>query len=172
MQFSFYKADATYCDFLRKTDPCVPYTMNEKENRPFVGIIFQIKNINYYAPLTSPKPKHIKMKNQVDFLKINNGIWGAINFNNMIPIHISSLKKIDINIRPLDTKKDRDYKNLLMNQLSWCNSNKNVIINTASHLYKLVVNNEAWKSLLKRCCNFTSDEYQYRNFCMQNNLQI
>lgn len=67
MKFSFYCADDEYCDFLRKSDPCVPYTMDKKRNRPFVGIVFSINGYKYYAPLTSPKPKHLAMKNQIDF---------------------------------------------------------------------------------------------------------
>ncbi len=69
MKFSFYCADDEYCDFLRKSDPCVPYTMDKKGNWPFVGIVFSINGYKYYAPLTSPKPKHLAMKNQIDFLK-------------------------------------------------------------------------------------------------------
>ncbi|GHS99449.1 hypothetical protein AGMMS50276_23090 [Synergistales bacterium] len=71
MNLSFYRADAEYCDFLRTTDPRVPYTMESKGTRPFVGVLLNIGDIRYYAPLTSPKPKHAKMKNQLDFLKIN-----------------------------------------------------------------------------------------------------
>ena len=100
MKFSFYRADALYCDYLRKSDPCVPYTMDQKEARPFIGIVLTLNDYDYYAPLTSPKPKHLHMKNQVDFLKINGGVWGAINFNNMIPIHSDQLEHIDIRILP------------------------------------------------------------------------
>lgn len=104
MKFSFYRADALYCDYLRKSDPCVPYTMDQKEARPFIGIVLTLNDYDYYAPLTSPKPKHLHMKNQVDFLKINGGVWGAINFNNMIPIHSDQLEHIDIRILPTDDK--------------------------------------------------------------------
>jgi len=81
VSFSFYMADSDYCDYLRKKDPCVPYTMEHKSVRPFVGIVFLVGAFQYYAPLASPKPKHLQMKNQIDFLKINRGVWGAINFN-------------------------------------------------------------------------------------------
>ena len=82
MSFSFYCVEPSYCDYLREYDPKVPYTMDKKSTRPFIGIVLNINGFDYFAPLTSPKPKHLKMKNQIDFLKINNGIWGAINFNN------------------------------------------------------------------------------------------
>ena len=77
MSFSFYMVDAAYCDYLRKSDPCVPYTMERKSIRPFVGIVFSVHNVRYYAPLTSPKSKHLHMKNQIDFLKIKGGEWGG-----------------------------------------------------------------------------------------------
>ena len=93
MNFSFHRVDAAYCDYLRQSDLCVPYTMEYKSIRPFVGIVFSVHNVHYYAPLTSPKPKHLHMKNQVDFLKINGGKWEAINFNNMIPVHPNNLQK-------------------------------------------------------------------------------
>lgn len=98
MSFFFYMVDSGYCDYLRKTDPCVPYTMDQKSIRPFVGIVFSLGRFQYYAPLTSPKPKHLHMKNQIDFLKINHGEWGAINFNNMIPVHTNSLTKVNLNL--------------------------------------------------------------------------
>lgn len=80
------RVNTNYCDYLRKFDPRVAYNMNEKEIRPFVGILFKIEDCEYFAPLSSPKPKHKKMKNTIDFLKIKNGELGAVNFNNMIPV--------------------------------------------------------------------------------------
>ena len=119
MNFSFYMVDTRYCDYLRQFDPCVPYTMDQKAIRPFVGIVFSLNGFQYYAPLTSPKPKHLQMKNQVDFLKINRGEWGAVNFNNMIPVPPERLTKVQMKILETDSAQDVAYKNLLSNQLSW-----------------------------------------------------
>lgn len=60
--------------------------MQEKELRSFIGIVFEINNCEYFASLSSPKEKHLKMHNTLDFVKIDNGKFGAINFNNMMPI--------------------------------------------------------------------------------------
>lgn len=158
MGFSFYMVDADYCDYLRKSDPCVPYTMEQKATRPFVGIVFSVNNVHYYAPLTSPKPKHLRMKNQVDFLKIKGGEWGAINFNNMIPVHPDSLIKVEMKILETDSQADRAYKNLLSNQLSWCNSHRETILKQAEKLYRLIIDGKAWDILVRRCCNFSLDE--------------
>ena len=110
MAFSFYTVRPEYCDFLRQKDPCVPYTMDAKSIRPFIGILFTVNGFHYYAPLTSPKPKHIHMKNQVDFMKIRNGELGAINnFNNMIPVPISCLSRVEIRRKEGDCAQDIAY---------------------------------------------------------------
>ena len=44
-----------------------------KVNRPFIGIVFKINNKEYFAPLSSPKEKHKKMKTNIDFFKIDKG---------------------------------------------------------------------------------------------------
>lgn len=174
MNFSFYRADADYCDFLRKSDPCVPYTMDRKNSRPFVGIVLSINSYRYYAPLTSPKPKHLTMKNQVDFLKINGGAWGAINLNNMIPIHPDSLQSIAMKILPTDDKATADYKNLLSNQLSWCNATRNAtfITEKAKKLYFMITGKTAWPQLAERCCDFSVDEAQYLIYCNMHGMSI
>lgn len=61
--FKIVKIDYKYCDYLRMFDSKVPYNAGSKELRPFVGILFMIDDMEYFAPLSSPKPKHkiIKM---------------------------------------------------------------------------------------------------------------
>ena len=122
------KVDSTYCDYLRKFDNKVVYNKNKKELRPFIGILFRIDDLEYFAPLTSPKPKHKKMKNKLDFLKIKNGELGAVNFNNMIPVDSSNYSLIDLNNKNVDIEKLK-YQKLLKEQLDWLNSNYNQLKN-------------------------------------------
>ena len=89
MSFKFYTISGKYYSYLKAFDNRIPNTENEKSNRPFIGIVLDINNYKYYAPLTSPKKKHLKMKNQIDFLKINNGLWGSNKFQQ----HDSSVEK-------------------------------------------------------------------------------
>ncbi|MBR3324896.1 MAG: type III toxin-antitoxin system ToxN/AbiQ family toxin [Clostridia bacterium] len=81
MKLKIVRVDSEYCDYLRKFDNKVSYNKDGKELRPFIGILFNIENIEYFAQLSSPKQKHVKMKNMVDFLKIKNGELEAVNFN-------------------------------------------------------------------------------------------
>lgn len=161
--------DPDYCDHLRKTDPCIPFTMDTKMTRPFVGIVFKVNNFHYYAPLTSPKQKHLHMKNQIDFLKINGGEWGAVNFNNMIPVPESCLTKVEMRLLDNDTKADADYKRLLSNQLSWCNSHKDNIIRQAEKLYKTITIGKPYGNLAARCCNFSLAEKQCLSYTISSN---
>ena len=172
MNLKLYHVDAGYCEFLRQSDPCVPYIQNEKSTRPFVGILLTVSGFDYFAPLTSPKPKHKRMKNQVDFIKINGGEWGAINLNNMIPIHPSCLVAVDMKILKKDDKSEVAYKNLLANQLSWCNSNKAAILAKAAKLYRMIVGMNAYPELVKRCCVFVVCETQCRAYCVLHGLEM
>ncbi len=139
--------------------------MDKKANRPFVGILLQIQDMSYYAPLSSPKPKHLQIKKQVDLVKIDDGKYGVINLNNMIPIHQNSITAVDVMIYPTDTYVDVQYKTLLANQLTWCNANKDSILSKAQTVYKIITGNKAWETLAKRCCNFAQDENLLRQYC-------
>ena len=56
----------------------------------------------------------------MDFLKIDGGVLGAINFNNMIPVKADLFTEKDI-----EAETDENYKNLLKKQLTWCNTTTN-----------------------------------------------
>jgi len=151
-----YNVVPEYCDYLRRYDRKVPYNAGNKEKRPFIGIVLKINNHNYYAPLTSPKEKHRKMKNSPDFHKINGGIWGAINFNNMIPIQQDNLTLAEMDIKKNDTDEMIAYKNLMKNQWLWCNENIDVITKKAEKLHALVCDKEKRENpVIQRCCNYS-----------------
>ena len=116
------KLNSKYCDYLRQYDEKVPYNYKNKELRPFVGVLFSIGKIMYFAPLSSPKPKHLKLKSKLDFLKIDNGKLGAINFNNMLPVTKNNIIKLDLDKECL-TKSEEKYSKLLKEQIYWLNRN-------------------------------------------------
>lgn len=171
-RLKFVLVDSSYCDFLRKSDPCVPYTMDKKLNRPFVGVLLQMGSMSYYAPLSSPKPKHLTMKNQIDMIKVNGGQYGVINLNNMIPVHINLITMVDTVVSLDDSPSEVKYKALLSNQLTWCNANKDAIISKAQKLYSIIISNSGWDSLLKRCCDFSGNEFKLRQYCGEKGWEI
>lgn len=144
-----------YINFLRKYDDKVLF--NKNETRPYIGVLFNIGEIKYFAPLSSPKNKFLHMKNYIDFIKIDNGRLGAINLNNMIPVVKDAILDFKIN-----EVCDKEYKNLLYNQLSYINSNSNLIIKNATNLYNKVNN---FNSRVKdRCINFKLLEEKIKEY--------
>lgn len=147
--------DPLYCEFLRKYEKRVSYNSNQKKTRPFVGILFTIDFYDFFAPLSSPKKKHLKMKNKIDFYKIDGGKLGAVNFNNMIPVSKDNYKIVDLNKNKNSlTKEDQKYQELLKDQLAWLNKNQQQIRKKASKLYYLYRNNRLSPNIRSRCCNF------------------
>lgn len=151
-----YNIDNNYLNYLRTYDNRV--IKNHGIDRPYVGIILKVtirgKIIKYFAPLSSPKRKHLKMKNTIDFIKIDNGKYGAINLNNMIPLASHHATLIDINkVNP------PTYKNLLTNQITWIRANQNTIISKAKNLHNKMIQDDSKLSTFEinvksRCCDF------------------
>ena len=112
-----------------------------------------ISNVPFYVKKGCEPYKH-----QIDFMKIKEGEWGAINFNNMIPVHESCLHKVEMKILSSDSIAEIAYKNLLSNQLSWCDSHSALILKQAAKLYAVITEGRAWGRLAARCCDFALDE--------------
>ena len=147
------RLDTKYCDYLRKFDNKVPYNYKEKELRPFVGVLFKVNYLMYFAPLSSPKPKHLKLKSKLDFLKIDNGKLGAINFNNMLPVTENNIIILDLDKECL-TKSEEKYTKLLKEQIYWLNRNDEKLYSRSKKLYDKYVDGTLDANIAKRCCNF------------------
>jgi len=151
--FKIVKVDYKYCDYLRQFDNKVSYNAGSKEMRPFIGILFVVNGCEYFAPLSSPKAKHIHMKNNVDIVKIDNGRYGVVNFNNMIPVTASNYELFDLNAIPRDTY-ELKWQNLLKSQLLWLNKNIKDVKGKAFKLYEMYKNGRLDERIKSRCCNF------------------
>ena len=109
----------------------------------------------YFAPLSSPKPKHLKLKSKIDFLKINNGKLGAINFNNMLPVKKNNIQKINLYKKGLSVS-EMKYINLLKEQIYLLNRNKKIIYKKANDLYFKYINNKLSNNIAKKLINCKS----------------
>ena len=160
-KLNFYKINEKYVKYMSQFDNRISKNYEEKARRPFIGIVLNVDGILYFAPFTSPKPKHLKMKNTIDFLKIDEGRLGAINFNNMIPIPIEQCMKIDVQNEP-----DEAYKILLYKQINWCNEGEHtvLILNKARTLYTKVINKKLPQRINDRCCDFKMLEEKSKGY--------
>ncbi len=139
--------------FLRTFDSRVPYNADAKKLRPFIGILFRVHDIDYFAPLSSPKTKHRRMNDTIDFMKIDHGELGAINFNNMIPVTPANYQEIPLNEVPDDMGEYFRYA-LLKNQLRWLNKHKDEIYKKSRLLYEQYKKDKLPFHVKTRCCNY------------------
>lgn len=141
---------------------------SRKSLRPFLGIVVLINGRKYCIPLSSPKNKY-KVKSQPDFIKIvdnrqkdKNGVpklLGVLNINNMIPVTEKVLQRINLNIRKTDSVELRQRKGLLVDEISWCRKNADLIVRKTQRIYDLVTQTPDEKPrIVKRCCDFTKLE--------------
>ena len=139
--------ESKYISYLQKFDSKVMY--NKGQTRPYIGILFEVNGLKYFAPLSHPKEKFKNMRNSETFMKIKNGEYGAINFNNMIPArenctHILNTSNI----------LDKKYKLIVLNQLAFFDKNYKQIIAKAEKLYRLSSENKLRQSVKQICCDF------------------
>lgn len=152
-ELKLYTLSQKYFNYIKQFDKRVPSVAAGKDKRPFIGVVLEINGCNYFAPLTSPKIKHLHMHNAEDFLKIENGRLGAINLNNMIPVPMQEVRKVEMNRELTDSEDTKKYKTLLENQRRWCNNHKKQIINKATNL-RNVIDKPEKRHLRERCCDF------------------
>lgn len=119
--FNLYKVDMKYIRNLHNIDDKVLSVSPQmgKDNRVFVGIVIICGIHKYCIPLSSPKEKHKKMKNSMDFSKIeiNGELLGVLNFNLMIPIEEEQLQIVDTSIFKRDWANIKYYKRLCVQEL-------------------------------------------------------
>lgn len=136
-----------YINYLRKYDEKVPF--NKSQTRPFIGVVYTLNGSNYFAPLSSPKPKHLKMSNHaIDIWKIDSGKLGIVNINNMLPSPYEALTEV------IPTIKDRKYKKLLENQISSINADRDILLKKIERFQNKYRHNQLDLCVKERCCNF------------------
>lgn len=153
-RLKLYYINEDYINYLRKFDSRVAY--NKNESRPYIGIVYQYHGIFYFAPLSSPKTKHLKMnKHMVDIWKIEDGKLGIVNFNNMIPCDMNVL------IEAIPRIKDLKYKKLLENQISSINANRDKLLHKIELFRRKYDHRQLQENIMKRCCDFILLEEKY-----------
>ena len=162
--FKLCYIDEEYIEFLRRFDKIVP--MNKNRTRPYVGVVYTYNNINYFAPLSSPKEKHLNMNyKQLDIYKIDDGRLGIININNMLPTPIDCLTEV------IPTVKEEKYKKLLENQLTFINKpdNAKVLLKKIEYFQRQYRKGHLPEKIIERTCNFTLLEEKYEEWIKDKN---
>lgn len=104
-----------YLKFLRENyDSRIPYSDYGRDKyKPFFGELFELGEISYISQITSPKERHFRLKNSMDFYKIydpqySTRLIGVINLNYMFPVKTSALSDLEYH----DIGRYRTFKDL------------------------------------------------------------
>ncbi len=158
-----YRIREDYIRFLHSIDNRVQ--LNKGERRPYVGIVLTVGSYDYFVPLESPKPNHVNIRSGGPVLKLDEGKLGIMGFNNMIPVKKYQLVDFDILQEP-----DVKYRELLFNQLNYCEKNKNLIFARADTTYRKAVKGNS-PFYQKVCCNFKKLEDACNRFKVKKTKQ-
>ena len=168
IKVKFYTIDIDYIKYLYSYDSEVYLNKqrHDYENKPYVGIIIYNNSIPYFVPLTSAKPKHLKLKNngadylviyeninktevhKLDIIKdIGNGeikkLLSVIDLKKAIPVANNCYHEIDIR-----NHKDRD---LLAKEYEFCKRKKKTIFDKTIS----IINYQKKTNIIKFAyCNF------------------
>ena len=150
MNIMLYEVSPQYINYLQ---PYAPHLFHNKKpgqhnNRKYIGIVLEVNGFKYFAPMSSYKPKHDKMSESLDFIKL--GKYSVINLNNMFPIPDGLYTYIDIS-----KERDPRYKSLLLAEYRIIRVRQNLIRKNAAALYKHKLEKGESTSLSKRCNNFS-----------------
>ena len=80
-------------------------------------------------------------------------LLGVLNYNLLIPVTEHQLIKLNLKSSPNDSPQDRFYKQLCIDELTWCQKNSEIIINKANCLYHLCTSESNYKGK-NRCLDF------------------
>lgn len=156
-RLKLYYISENYIKYLQQFDYRVPANKNTK--RPYIGIVYQYNGFNYFAPLSSPKEKHLKMdKKAIDIWKIDNGNLGIVNFNNMVPCSLNVLSEV------LPTISDKKYRKLLENQIECINRDRDNMLNKIIRFHNKYNTNTLKENVKNRCCDFRLLESKCKDY--------
>lgn len=159
MAIKLYEVNPEYIDYLV---PYAPHLFHNKKpgqlnERKYIGIILVVNGMKYFAPLSSYKIKHDKMKNSLDFIKIGN--YAVVNINNMFPVPDGEYTYVNI-----AEVKNAQYKKLLMTEYRIIKKLQDKIKKNASELYKHKNEKGISTPLAKRCNDFLLLEEKCRQY--------
>jgi len=173
----WYVADKDYVNHLHSIDKKVEKIDYKDSFKPYFGVVMDIGGHNYYLPISSPKHKHKRMKNNKDFLKVidhsdtstgDGKLIAVLNINNMIPIPDEYITRLDYNdvdkykVFANDSLKEI-YVDLLRKELEIIKSMSDKIESNATSLYEHYKAYPTSK-LSSRCCNFIELEKSKDNY--------
>ncbi len=144
-----YEIDSVYIKYLTTFEEHLfrNKKITQDFSRKYVGIILEINGFKYFAPLSSFKPKHKRLCETVDFIKI--GIYAVLNLNNMFPAPMNLCKNVSI-----ENIQNEHYRNLIRAEYRIIKQKTELITENAKSVYEHKMINDGKSKLSQRCNDF------------------
>ena len=144
-----YDVDWDYVKYLSQAYPHLYRIKKEDQanSRKYVGIVLEINDMNYFAPLSSYKEKHSRLKDNLDLIKIKK--YAVINLNYMFPVPDNCCHMVDFS-----KEKNPHYRDLLRAEYRYIKMIREKIWKNAKTLYNHKLKNKESTPLAKRCYDF------------------
>ena len=158
-ELEIYEIDSSYIEYLSNFEEHLfkNKKITQDFSRKYIGIILEINDFKYFAPLSSFKPKHRRLCETVDFIKV--GIYAVINLNNMFPAPLNLCKSVKI-----ENIKNEHYKNLVRSEYRIIKQKTEQIINNAKNVYNHKMINDGKSKLSQRCNDFKNLEVKCKEY--------
>lgn len=165
----WYSIEESYITYLREVENRVPFIdYGSDKFKPFFGNLFEIGDLVYVTQVSSPKGRHYKMTENIDFYKLYRGkkMLSVVNLNYMFPVPKEFLKEVNYgeldNLLVFDNKESKSfYIGLLKSELKEI---KNKKINLrAEELYAFRYVHPEDK-VSKRCFDFKALEIKANEY--------
>ena len=155
----FFEIDKEYIDYMCQFDNILFHNKqaHQKNERKYIGILFEVENLDYFVPLSSFKPKHAGMRESVDFIKL--GEYAVVNLGSMVPVVKHCCHYIDFS-EVADTK----YRSLLVAEYIEIKNRKDTILKNAKIVYSHKLHNGNDTQLARRCADFKLLEEKAREY--------
>lgn len=147
-----YSVSDEYIDFLFDDPKLTRFIFDNKKNtrkhtRKYLGAVFEINGLSYFAPFSSPKPtdyitkpdgSEIIRKSTPTIIRMTSldnktgriELKGTIKISNMIPVPLRELTYYDIS-----AEKDAAYRSLLEKEYAYIKAHKNEILKSVKIVY-------------------------------------
>ena len=145
----FYEIDPAYVDYIGTFEPHLYHNSQagQANSRKFLGIVFQVNGLDFFAPLSSFKTKFERMKQNPGLIKV--GRFAIISLINMFPVPKECCSPV-VFAQIADVK----YRNLLQQEYRIIASKEALIRKNAAELYKQKVLLKLETPLTQRCVDF------------------
>lgn len=149
LKMYFCTINQRYIEYLKPHEPKLQD--NYEGKRVYIGVVLNIGELTYFAPLSSYKPKQDKIKNDTVIHLHERGNpenkLGVIHVNNMFPVPLSEIHYLDF------SKQKQPYAAMLRKQYEFVTSKEaNVLAHCAKFYHDVVVRKHRFYSSLS--CQF------------------